>query len=106
MVLHLLAACESCWILQELCFGFWENIAALLLQPDLSDGLQPYLNLTTALHRAGKSEYPFPCSVHKPMRSRLLIFHTGRQSTRLNGEALTSRRIVLAISWQVLFLCR
>ena len=47
--------CQSWWTTQELCFGFWENVAALLLQPDLSDGLQPYLDLALGLHKAGKA---------------------------------------------------
>ena len=51
---------QDCWILQDMCDKFWENIAALLLQPDLSDGLQPYLDLTTALHSTGKMQCPLP----------------------------------------------
>lgn len=47
--------CQIGWTTQKLCFGFWENIAALLLQPDLSNGLQPYLDLALGLHKAGKA---------------------------------------------------
>jgi len=40
--------------LQELCYSFWENIAALLLQPDLSSGVLSYRDQAVHLHQAGE----------------------------------------------------
>ena len=42
-----------CAILQELIYSFWERIAADVLQPDLSEGLQPYITQMLGLHKAG-----------------------------------------------------
>ena len=45
---------EGSCIVQEDFYAFWENIAALLLQPDLSHGLQPYVKQTMELLKAGE----------------------------------------------------
>ena len=34
-------------------FRFWERIAADVLQPDLSTGLEPYIAHMLGLHKAG-----------------------------------------------------
>lgn len=44
---------ESC-IVQEDFYAFWENMAARLLQPDLSHGLQPYIKQTMELLKVGE----------------------------------------------------
>jgi hypothetical protein len=38
-------------------YAFWENIAALLLQPDLSHGLQPFLKQIRKLLKAGDVKF-------------------------------------------------
>ena len=35
-------------------YSFWEKIAADVLQPDLSKGLQPFITQMLGLHEAGR----------------------------------------------------
>ncbi len=47
--------CLLCMILQELIYSFWEKIAADVLQPDLREGLEPYITQMLGLHKAGEN---------------------------------------------------
>ena len=47
-----------CVLLQKLMYSFWEKIAADVLQPDLSKGLEPYITQMLGLHNTGRNFHP------------------------------------------------